>query len=83
MNLIRNLQGRYRRGFLALASMTGITCAELGGCDNTAVTSTVLSGLQDLAITLVEVFFIAIAPTEETVTPVTTWLIDGLQYMLT
>jgi len=66
---------------LVLFGLTSIISAGVLGCDNVEVQTVVLGGLQDLAVTLIDAFFITLQPEEETTTVTTpvTWLMDTAQ----
>ena len=55
---------------LVMFGLTSIVGAGVLGCDNVEVQTVVLGGIQDLAVTLIDAFFITLQPEEE-VTPVT------------
>ena len=66
----------YYRSLLVMAGLAGIVFAGLLGCDNLEVQTVILGGLQDLANTMVDAFFITLQPEEE-MTPVTvSWIMD-------
>jgi len=72
----------YHRSLLVLAGLAGIVFAGLLGCDNLEVQTVILGGLQDLANTMVDAFFITLQPEEE-VTPVTvSWIMDTVHSLI-
>ena len=72
----------YHRGLLVMAGLSGIAFAGFLGCDNVEVQTVVLGGLQDLAGTLLDAFFITLQPEEE-LTPVTvSWIVDTVHSLI-
>lgn len=70
-------QKMYHRGLLRLAIVSGVL-AEFSGCENTDVTKAILGGLNEFVVALVDAFFLAIQPTSDGSTTVTTWLFDAV-----
>lgn len=67
-----------RWALLVMFSLATVVCATGAGCDNLEVQTVVLGGIQDLAVTLIDAFFLTLQPEEEG-TPVTTtvsWIMD-------
>ena len=52
---------KHRRSNLLLAGVA-VTLAMLVGCDNTEVQSVIVTGLNDLAVTLVDALFLTLSP---------------------
>lgn len=52
------------------------------GCDNTQVQTAILGGLQDLAASLLDAFFILITPQPDNTTPVTVEAVQHVFHML-
>lgn len=76
MRLRPTCRRTFYRGLLALAGTTGLLFQSVLGCDNTEVRTTILGGIQDLSVTLIDAFFISLTQDED-VTPVTvSWLLD-------
>lgn len=69
--------GTSRWALLVMFSLASFVFAGAAGCDNVEVQTTVLGGLQDLAVTMVDALFLTLQPQEEG-TPVTvSWLMDS------
>jgi hypothetical protein len=71
-----NRQSAFRVSPLVLILAAGLMLGCLVGCDET-VQATIWTGLNDLAVSLVDALFQALDPANDTPTPVTASILDG------
>jgi len=71
-----------RWSVLVMFSLAVFVIAGAVGCDNPEVQTVLLGGIQELAVTLIDAFFITLEPIEEATPTTVSWLMESANALM-